>query len=129
MNINFVYAKFPWILPKWLLCVCISLLSCKLKTIRVFRFLGNNVLLLSILPLNIHIVIFSLTFSFFILLDVSFIVSFVNKLSFILPLDFFNCYTSFYLMIFMDCNFLCIYLLFRYLINLSPGVFRSKFRF
>ena len=43
-------------------------------------------LLLFVLLLDIH-TLFFLTFSFFILLNVSFIVSFVNKLSFMFPLD------------------------------------------
>ena len=46
---------------------------------------GIMILLLSILLLNIH-TLFSLTFPFFILLNISFIVSFVNKLSFMFPL-------------------------------------------
>ena len=44
------------------------------------------ILLLSIFLLNIHTLFFSLTISLFILLKFSFIVSFVNKLSFIFPL-------------------------------------------
>ena len=49
-------------------------------------FQGIMILLLYVLLLNIHTLFFSLTFSFFILLNVSFIVSFVNKLRFMLPL-------------------------------------------
>ena len=49
-------------------------------------FQGITILLLSVLLLNIHTLFFSLTFSFFLLLNVSFIVSFVNKLSFMFPL-------------------------------------------
>ena len=86
MNINFVYAKFPWILLRWLSCVCISLLSCKLRTIGVFRFSGNNDFIIICTPTKYTYFIFSLTFSFLILLNVSFIVSFVNKLSFMFPL-------------------------------------------
>ena len=81
MNINFVYAKFPWILPRWLSCVCINLLSCKLRTIDVFRFSGNNDFIIICTPAKYTNFIFSLIFSFFILLNVSFIVSFNNKLS------------------------------------------------
>ena len=83
MNTNFVYAKFPWIFPMWLSCVCISFLSCKLRTISVFRFSGNNDFIIICTLAKYKYFIFSLTFSFFILLNVSFIVSFVNKLSFI----------------------------------------------
>ena len=86
MNINFVYAKFPWILHKWLSCVYISLLSCKLKTIDLFRFSGNNDFIIIYTPTKYTYSIFSLIFSLFILLNVSFIVSFVNKLSFMFPL-------------------------------------------
>ena len=86
MNINFVYAKFPWILPKWLSCVCISLLSCKLRTIGVFRFSENNDFIIICTLVKYTYFIFSLTFLFFILLNVLFIVSFVNKLSFMFHL-------------------------------------------
>ena len=86
MNINFVYDKFPWIFHRWLSCVCINLLSCKLKTIGVFRFSGNNDFIIIYTPAKYIYFIFSLTFSFFILLKVSFIVSFVNKLSFMFHL-------------------------------------------
>ena len=83
---NFVYANFPWILLRWLSCVCISLLSCKLRTISVFKFSGNNDFIIIYTPAKYTYFIFSLTFSFFILLNVSFIVSFVKKLSFMFPL-------------------------------------------
>ena len=86
MNINFVYAKFDWILPSWLSCVCINLLSYKLRTIGVFRFSGNNDFIIIYTPAKYIYFIFSLAFSFFILLNVLFIVFFVNKLSFIFPL-------------------------------------------
>ena len=46
-------------------------------------FQGIMILLLSVLLLNIHTLFFLLLFHFFILLNVSFIVSFVNKLSFL----------------------------------------------
>ena len=83
---NFVYAKFLWILLRWLSCVCINLLSCKLRTIGIFRFLGNNDFIIIYTPTKYTYFIFSLTFSFFNLLTVSFIVSFVNKLRFMFPL-------------------------------------------
>ena len=86
MNINFVYVKFFLILLRWLSCVCISLLSCKLVTIGVFRFLGDNDFIIICTSAKYTYFIFSLTFSFFILLNVLFIVSFVNKLSFRFPL-------------------------------------------
>ena len=86
MNINFVCVKFSFILPRWLSCVCINLLSCKLITIGVFRFLGNNDFIIICTLAKYTYFIFSLTFSFFILLNVLFIVSFVNNLSFIFPL-------------------------------------------
>ena len=62
-----------------------SLLSCKLSTIGVFRFSGNKDLIIIYTPAKYTYFIFSLILSFFILLNVSFIVSFVNKLSFIFP--------------------------------------------
>ena len=49
--------------------------------------------------------IFSLILLFFYLLNVSFIVSFVSKLSFIFPFNFVDCYSSFYFFIFMDFIF------------------------
>ena len=61
---------------------CISLLSCKLGTIGVFRFSRNNDFIIICTPAKYTYFIFSLTFSLFILLNVSFIVSFDNKLSF-----------------------------------------------
>ena len=48
-------------------------------------FQGIMFLLLFVLPLNMHILFLSLTFSFFILLNVSFIVSFYSMLSFMFP--------------------------------------------
>ena len=80
MNINSVYAKFLWILPRWLSC------ACKLKTVSVFRFSGNNDFTIICTPAKYSYFIFSLIFSFFILLNVSFIVYFVNKLSFMFHL-------------------------------------------
>ena len=67
-------------------CVFISLLSCKLITICVFRFSGNNDFIIIFTLAKYTCFIFSLTFSFFILLNVPFIVYFVNKLSFMFPL-------------------------------------------
>ena len=64
MNINFVYAKFPWIIPKWLSCVCISLLSCKLRIIGVFRFSGNNDFIIICTPAKYTYFIFLLLFHF-----------------------------------------------------------------
>ena len=75
----------PWILPKWFSCVCISLLSCKLSTIGVFIFSRNKDLIIIYTSAKYTYFILSLIHSFFILLNVSFIVSFVNKLSFIFP--------------------------------------------
>ena len=49
-------------------------------------FQGITILLLSILLQNIHTLFSLLLFSFFILLNVSFTVSFVKKLSFMFPL-------------------------------------------
>ena len=73
MNINFVYAKFHLILPSCLSCVYISLLSCKLITICIFRFSGNKYFIFIFTLAKYTCFIFSLTFSFFILLNVSFI--------------------------------------------------------
>ena len=88
------------------------------------NFQGIIILLLSVLLLNIHTLFFSLTFSLFILLNVSFIVSFVNKLSFMFPL------TLLIVILFsIFCYSWIVYFLFKYLSNPSPGVFRSKFRF
>ena len=61
-------------------------LSCKLKTISVFRFAGNNDFIIIWTLAKYTYFILSLTFSFFILLNVLFIVYFVNKLSFMFPL-------------------------------------------
>ena len=124
MNINFVYAKFPWILPKWLSCVCISLLLCKLRTIGVFRILGNNDFIIIYTSTKYTYFIFSLTFSFFILLNVSF----VNKSSFMFPLALLIgiCLSFFWYS--WIVYFLCIYILFRYLSNPFTRAFRSKFR-
>ena len=58
---------------------CISLLSYKLRTNGVFRFSRNNVFIIICTPAKYTHFIFSLTFSLFILLNVLFIVSFVNK--------------------------------------------------
>ena len=63
-----------------------SHLSCKLRTIGVFRFSRNNAFIIICNYAKYTYFIFSLTFSFFILLNVLFIVSFVNKLSFMFPL-------------------------------------------
>ena len=128
MNINFVNAKFPWILPKWLSCVYISLLSCKHKTIGVFRFSGNNDFIIICTPAKYTYFIFSLTFSFFILLNVSFIVSFVNKLIFIFPLVLLIVILLSIFWYSWIVYFLWIYLSFRYLSNPSPRAFRSKIR-
>ena len=103
--------------------------SCKLRTIGVFGFSGNNDFIIIYTPAKYTYLIFSLTFSFFILLNVSFIVSFVSKLSFmfLLPLLIVILLSIFwYLWI---VYFLCIYILFRYLSNHFPGALRSKFRF
>ena len=91
-------------------------------------FQGIMILLLYVLLLNIHI-FFSLTFSFFILLNVSFIVSFVNKLSCIFPLALLIVILLSFFWYSWILYFLCIYFLFRYLSNPSLGAFRSKFRF
>ena len=129
MNINFVYAKFPWILPRWLSCVYISFLSCKLKTIGVFRFSENNDFIIICTPAKYTYFIFSFTFSFFISLNVSFIVSFVSKLSFMFPLALLIVILLSIFWYAWIVYFLCIYILFRYLSNPSYGAFRSKFRF
>ena len=91
-------------------------------------FQGIMILLLSVLLLNIHILFFSLTFSLFILLNVSFIVSFVNKLSFMFPLALLIVILLSFFLYSWIVYFLCIYLLFRYLSNPSPTAFKSKFR-
>ena len=91
-------------------------------------FQGIMILLLYVLLLNIHI-FFSLTFSFFILLNVSFIVSFVNKLSCIFPLALLIVILLSFFWYSWILYFLCIYFLFRYLSNPSLGALRSKFRF
>ena len=57
-----------------------------LELLMYLDFQGITILLLYVLLLNIHTLFFFLTFSFFILHNVSFIVSFVNKLSFMFPL-------------------------------------------
>ena len=129
MNINFVYAKFYWILPKWLSHVCINLLSCKLRIIGVFRFSGNNDFIIICTPARYIYFIFSLIFSFFILLNVSFIVSFVYKLNFMFPLALLIVILLSIFWYSWIVYFLCIYILFRYLNNSSPRVFRSKLRF
>ena len=64
MNINFVYAKFPWILLRWLSCVCINLLSCNLELLVYLDFQGITILLFSVLLLNIHTLFFLLLFPF-----------------------------------------------------------------
>ena len=71
---------------KWLSCVCINLLSCKLRTIGVFRFSRHKDFIIICTPAKYTYFILSLAFSFFILLNVSFIVSFVNKLCFMFHL-------------------------------------------
>ena len=85
-------------------------------------------LLLSVLLLNIHTLFFLLLFSFVIVLNISFIVSFVNKLSFmfLLALLIVTLLSIFWYS--QIVYFLCIYFLFRYLSNPSPEAFRSKFR-
>ena len=92
-------------------------------------FKGVVILLLSVLLLNIHALFFSLTFLFFILLNVSFIVSPFNKLSFMFPLAFLIVILLSIFWYSWIVYVLCIYILFRYLSNPSPGAFRSKFRF
>ena len=124
MNINFVYAKISLDTS----CVCISLLSCKLRTIGVFRFSGNNDIFIICTPAKYTYFIFSLTFSFFILLNVSFIVSFVNKLSFMFPLVLLIVILISIFWYSWIIYFLCIYFLFRYLSNPSHKAFISKFR-
>ena len=56
-----------------------------LELVVYLDFQGIMILLLSVLLLNIHTLFFLLSCHFFILLNVSFIVSFVSKLSFIFP--------------------------------------------
>ena len=56
-----------------------------LKLLVYLGFQGIMCLLLFVLLLNIHILFFSVTFSFFILLNVLLIVSFVRRLSFMFP--------------------------------------------
>ena len=58
----------------------------KLRTIGIFRFSGNNAFIIFCTPTKYTYFIFSLTLSFFISLNISFIVSFVNNLSFMFPL-------------------------------------------
>ena len=53
MNINFVYAKFPWILPRWL-------------SYAKFRFSGNNDFIIIRTPAKYTYFIFSLIFLLFI---------------------------------------------------------------
>ena len=102
-------------------------LSCKLRTIGVFRFSYNNYFtIIYTLGKSIYF-IFSLTFSFFILLNVSFIVS-VNKLSFMFPLTLLIVILLSIFWYSWIVYSLCIYILFRYLSNPSLGAFRSKFR-
>ena len=55
-------------------------------TIGVFRFLGNNYFIIFCNSTKYTYFISSLTFPFFILINISFIVCFVNKLSFMLLL-------------------------------------------
>ena len=78
------------------------------------------ILLLSVLLLNIHTFFFSYFFIFFILLNVSFIVYFVNKLSFMFPLTLLIVILLSIFWYSWIVYFLCIYLLFRYLSNPSP---------
>ena len=94
----------------------------------VFRFLGNNDFIIICTPAKYTYFIFSLTFLFFILLNVSFIVYFVNKLSFMFPLALLIVIPLFIFWYSWIVYFLCIYILFRYLNNPSPRAFRSKFR-
>ena len=100
----------------------------KLELLVYFDFQGIMILLLSVLLLNIH-TLFSLTFSLFILLNVSFIVSFVNKLSFMFPLTLLIVILLSIFWYLWIVYFLCIYFLFKYLSSPSPGAFKSKFRF
>ena len=79
------------------------------------------ILLLSVLLLNIHTL-------FFLLLNVSFIVSFVNKLSFMFPLTLLIVILLSIFWYSWIVYFLCIYFLFKYLSNPYLGAFRSKFR-
>ena len=93
-------------------------------------FQGIMILLLYVLLLNIRtLFFFSLILSFFILLNVSFIVSFVSKLSFIIPLALLIVILLSSFWYSWIVYFLCIYILFRYLSNPSPGAFKSKLRF
>ena len=92
-------------------------------------FQGIIILLLFVLLLNIRTFFFNLILSFFILLNVSFIVSFVSKLSFTFPLTLLIVLLISIFWYPWIVYFLCIYILFRYLSNSSPGAFRSKLRF
>ena len=87
-------------------------------------FQGIMILLLSVLLLNIHYY-FSYIFIFF-LFNVSFIVSFVIKLSFMFPLTLLIVILLSIFWYSWIVYFLCIYLSFRYLSNPSPRAFRSK---
>ena len=102
----------------------ISLLSCKLRTIGVFKISGNNDFIIIYIPAKYTYFIFSLTISFFILLKFSFIVSFVNKLRCIFPL-------ALLIVVLLSIFWYSwiVYFLFKYLSNPSPGAFRLKFRF
>ena len=73
--------------------------------------------------------IFSVTFSLFILLSVSFIVSFVSGLSFIFPLSLFIVILLPIFWYSWIVYFLCIYFLFKYLSNPSTRAFKLKFKF
>ena len=64
--------------------------------------------------------IFSLTFSFFILLNVSFIVYFVNKLRFMFPLPLLIIILIFIFWCSWIVYILCIFILFKYLSNPYP---------
>ena len=103
----------PWILPKWFSWDCISLLSCKLSTIGVFRFSGNNDFIIICTPAKYTYFILSLILSYFILLNVSFIVSFVSKLNFIFPLALLIVILLSIFWYYWIVYFLCIYLLFK----------------
>ena len=112
----------------WFSCVCISLLSCKLRTIGVFGFSGNNDFIIICTLAKYAYFFFTLTFSFFILLNVSFINHFVNKLSFMFPLALLIVILLSIFWYSWIVYFLCIYILFKYLSNPSPRAFRLKFR-
>ena len=95
-----------------------------LELLMYLDFQGITILLLSALLLNIHTLFFSLTFYFFILLNVSFIVFFVNKLSFMFPLALLILYFFLSFSIHGLYIFYAYIFLFRYLSNHSLKAFR-----